>query len=151
VRYGYDDGVELIHGGPSGVTFIGTHGMIQVDRDKLISIPAEILKRPLEKKDVRLPRAKSHHDDWLACLRTRKDPIANVEVGARSVTVCHLGNLVYWHRQALDWDPLVWQFQNNTGANYYGYGVPPVIGRNSAGPSISLDRERRDPWQLPAI
>ena len=42
---GYDDGVELVHGGPSGVTFIGTLGMIHVDRDKLISMPAEILKR----------------------------------------------------------------------------------------------------------
>ncbi len=95
VRYRYDDDVELIHGGPGGVTFIGTHGMIQVDRDKLISLPAEILKRPLERKDVHLPQARSHHDDWLECVRMRKDPIANVEVGARSVTVCHLGNLAY--------------------------------------------------------
>jgi predicted dehydrogenase len=152
-RYWYDDGVELIHGGPSGVTFIGTNGMIQVDRDKLVSIPAEILKEPLAKKDVHLPRAKSHHDDWLECIRTRKDPIANVEVGARSVTVCHLGNLAYWHREELAWDPDAWELGNSVEVEV----VAPahMAGAPMAGPPakkpIPLDRERRDPWQLPEI
>jgi predicted dehydrogenase len=153
VHYWYDDGVELIHGGPSGVTFIGTVGMIQVDRDKLISIPAEILKRPLEKKNVRLPRARSHHDDWLECIKTRRDPIAKVEVGARSVTVCHLGNLAYWHRQPLYWDADAWDLSTEAevAARETPAAAVPPLPTGSAVQSISTDRERRDPWKLPEI
>jgi predicted dehydrogenase len=153
VAYSYDDDIQLIHGGPSGVTFIGTHGMIYVDRDKLISIPESILKRPLEKKDVHLPRAASHHDDWLTCIKTRKDPIANVEVGARSVTVCHLGNLAYWHRQAMYWNPAAWELARDPRsadtAPATVVGAPAL--EPSAPPPIPLDRDRRDPWKLPEI
>jgi len=39
LRLRYANGVELIHGGPSGATFIGTSGVIHVDRDKLVSVP----------------------------------------------------------------------------------------------------------------
>jgi predicted dehydrogenase len=148
VRYWYDDGVELVHGGPSGATFIGTHGMIHVDRDKLISMPSEILKRPLERKDVHLPRATSHHQDWIDCIKSRKDPIANVEVGARSVTVCHLGNLAYWYRQPLFWDPDAWELDTN--AEVEGDAMGQAMAARPPR-SIPLDRERRDPWQLPEI
>ncbi len=149
VRYWYEDGVELVHGGPSGITFIGTHGMIHVDRDKLISIPAEILKRPLERTDVRLPRAKSHHDDWLECVRTRKDPIANVEVGARSVTVCHLGNLAYWYRRPFFWDAHAWELGEEVEVDANAPGG--AMASDAARTPIPLDRERRDPWKLPEI
>jgi predicted dehydrogenase len=148
VRYWYADGVELVHGGPSGVTFIGTSGMIHVDRDKLMSMPADILKKPLERTDVRLPRATSHHDDWIDCIRTRKDPIANVEVGARSVTVCHLGNLAYWTRRPFYWDPNAWE----AGEERDGAIVPTLTAVSGTSvQAILLDRERRHPWQLPEI
>jgi predicted dehydrogenase len=133
LRYIYPNGVEMIHGGPSGVTFIGTNGLIQVDRDHLVSVPDKILKEPLGEKDVHLAQAKNHHQDWLDCIKSRSRPIADVEVGARSVTVCHLGNLGYWHRKTLRWDPQNWQFVGDAEANSW------------------LDCQRRDPWQLPAI
>ncbi len=131
------------------MTFIGTVGMIHVDRDKLISMPADILKRPLERNDVRLPRAKSHHDDWLDCVRSRKDPIANVEVGARSVTVCHLGNLAYWYRRPMFWDSDLWELGEEAEAGVYGPGVTAATNTNRQ--PIPLDRERRDPWKLPEV
>jgi hypothetical protein len=73
-----------------------------------------------------------------------------VEVGARSVTVCHLGNLAYWHRQTLDWDPLAWQFKNNMGTYRKTAPVPGGQFITDDRP-IPLDRERRDPWKVPAI
>ncbi len=133
VRYIYDDGVVLYHGGPSGDTFIGTGGLIYVDRGEILSVPGDILKKPLGKNDVHLPTAKNHHENWLECIKTRKPPIAHVGAGAHSVTVCHLGNLAYWHHRALHWDPKNWQFLGDPEANTW------------------LDRERRDPWKLPAI
>jgi hypothetical protein len=82
---------------------------------------------------VHLPEAPNHHQDWLDCILSRKRPIADVEIGARSVTVCHLGNLAYWNRRTLHWDPQAWRFVGDDQANTW------------------LDRERRDPWQLPKI
>ncbi|HWE38716.1 MAG TPA: Gfo/Idh/MocA family oxidoreductase [Isosphaeraceae bacterium] len=131
VKYRYANGVEMIHGGPSGITFVGTHGLIAVDRDRLESVPASILKEPLHDGDVHLFQSPGHHQNWVDCIRSRKLPICDVEIGARSVTVCHLGNLVYWHRRRLRWDPQAWQFVGDSEANTW------------------LDRDRRDPWQLP--
>jgi predicted dehydrogenase len=133
LRYIYANGVEMVHGGPSGVTFVGTEGLISVDRGYLISVPDKILKEPLGDKDCHLPTAPSHHEDWVRSVRARKRPICDVEVGARSVTVCHLGNLAYWNHRRLRWDPKEWTFVGDSQANSW------------------LDRERRNPWQLPTI
>ena len=53
--------------------------------------------------------------------------------GARTVTIVHLGNLAYWHRRKLRWDPQQWQFVGDAEANTW------------------LDRPRRDPWKLPEV
>lgn len=130
-RFKYASGVEMVHGGPSGVTFIGTQGIIQVDRDRLVSMPDSILKQPLTEKDARLPVAQNHIADWTACIKSRQRCICDVEVGARSVAVCHLANLAYWHRRALKWDPAAWEFPGDAEANGWrdysrrtGYELP---------------------------
>jgi predicted dehydrogenase len=133
IKYIYANGVEMIHGGPSGVTFVGTNGLIAVDRDHLTSVPAKILKEPLGDKDVHLLESPGHHQNWIDCIKSRERPIADVEIGARSVTVCHLGNLVYWNRKRLKWDPEAWHFVDDAEANTW------------------LDRPRRDSWQLPEV
>ncbi len=82
---------------------------------------------------MQLPRSPGHHRNWLDCIKTRERPVADVESGARTVTVCHLGNLAYWHRRALKWDPQRWQFVGDAEANTW------------------LDRDRREPWALPVL
>jgi predicted dehydrogenase len=116
-RFVYASGVEVVHGGPSGVTFVGTGGMIQVDRDRLTSVPDGIASEPLGESDARLPVWPDHHANWLACIGTRERPICDAEIGARSVTVCHLANLAYWHGRALKWDPARWEFPGDAEAN----------------------------------
>jgi hypothetical protein len=110
---------------------MGTEGGIAVDRDRLQSIPASILDKPLEEGDVHLPKAKDHHQDWIDCIRSRGKPICDVEVGARSITVCHLINQAYWHRRPLKWDPAKWEFIGDAEANTWrdyqrreGYELP---------------------------
>jgi predicted dehydrogenase len=132
-RLFYPSGVEVTHGGPSGATFIGTAGIISVDRNRLNSIPTKILDEPLADADERLPRPKDHIDDWLQSISSRKPPICDVEIGARSVTVCHLLNLAYWHRRELRWDPAAWEFPGDPEANGWrdhprrgGYALPPI-------------------------
>ena len=131
--YRYANGVVLVHGGPSGCTFTGTNGTLRIDRKHLSSDPDEIVKEPLGQDDVHLERSPGHHRDWVDCIRSRKRPVADVEVGARSVAISILGNLAYWHRRRLRWDPERWEFVGDAEANKW------------------LDRERRDPWQLPAV
>ncbi|MFO0960694.1 MAG: Gfo/Idh/MocA family oxidoreductase [Isosphaeraceae bacterium] len=132
LRYKYANGVEVIHGGP-GVTFVGTTGVISVDRGRINSVPVKLLEEVLGEHDVHLYKSPGHHQDWLDCIKSRKRPICDVEVGARSVTVCHLGNIAYWTRKALKWDPKEWK----------------LVGDQSA--AQWLDRERRAAYQLPTV
>ena len=131
VRFEYASGVHVVHGGNSGVTFIGNDGTIYVDRGRLQSWPESILKQPLPAGATRVYESNDHHQDWLDCVKSRRRPICDVEVGARSVTVCHLGNLAYWNRRPLKWDPTGWEFPGDAGANRW------------------LDRPRRDGYALP--
>jgi predicted dehydrogenase len=133
VIYRYASGVVLVHGGPSGCTFTGTSGTLRIDRDRLTSDPKKIVEEPLGKDEVHLEKSPGHHRNWIDCIRSRKRPLADVEIGARSVAIVILGNLAYWHRRALRWDPIKWEFVGDNLANAW------------------LDRERRDPWRLPSI
>src|SRR5262249_4180673 len=141
VKYIYANGVPLIHADEykpgkklRGILFLGADGWIMVDRGYLASEPAEITKQPLGENDVHLYKSPGHQRDWLNCVRSRKRPICDVEVGARSVTVCHLGNIAYWTHESFKWDPKNWKFVDA-----------------SATVEKWFDRERRDPWQLPKL
>jgi predicted dehydrogenase len=133
VKYVYSNGVEMTHGGPDGCFFTGTKGTLHITRGTLRSDPEAIVKEPLGKDEVHLPESPGHHRNWIDCIRSRKRPVADVEIGARSVTVCHLGNIAYWTGKKLRWDPKGWKFEGDEEANKW------------------LDRERRDPWKLPAL
>ena len=140
VRYVYANGVPVIHAEEyekgkkvNGVAFIGSGGKIFVNRGYLAGDPPELVKEKLGEEDVHLYKTPGHQRDWLQCVKSRKRPICDVEVGARSVTVCHLGNLAYWNHRTLHWDPKAWCFVNDAEADKW------------------LDRERRDPWQLPKV
>jgi predicted dehydrogenase len=140
LRYVYVGGTEVIHTDKddkgkevNGVTFVGSEGRIYVNRGYLASSPDEIIKQPLGDKDVHLTKSPGHQRNWLDCVKSRKKPICDVEVGARSVTVCHLGNLAYWNHRKLKWDPKEWHFVDDEEANKW------------------LDRKRREGFQLPKI
>ena len=109
ITYKYPGGVTMIVGQskkdvPSGTTFIGSEGKIHVNRGKLSSTPAELIKQELGEDDVHLYASRDHHADFLECIKTRKQPICNVEVGHRSATACHLGNLAVRLGRKLTWD-----------------------------------------------
>jgi len=124
VRFIYANGVEMVHGGRSGVTFVGTDGELTVNRGQLESTPEEIIKQPIGENEIQLYKSPSggHMRDWVDCMLSRKQPNCSIEVGARSVAVCHLGNIMYLHREklggkSLKWDPVKWEFVGNDEAN----------------------------------
>jgi len=131
LTYKYASGVTVYHGGGGrGIVFNGTDGKIEVDRGYFKSYPDEIGQQPLGPGDVRLYASNDHMGDWLKCVKTRKRPICDVEVGCRSVSVCHLGNIAYWLGRPLKWDP----------------AKEEIIGDPEA--SRWLDRPMRAPWRL---
>jgi predicted dehydrogenase len=118
LRFVYANGVEMFHGGRSGCTFEGADGTIYVDRDRIESTPAAILRQPLGERDFHLPAvANNHRQNWLDCVRSRRRPVADVEIGARSAQVCQLANIGYQLRRALRWDPEREQFVGDDEAN----------------------------------
>jgi len=126
----YDDGITLTHGGGgNGVLFEGTEGKIEVNRGHLKTWPADLMDVPTQAGEVQLYRSPGHHEDFLECVRTRRQPICDVAIGASSVTVCHLGNIAWWLGRQLQWDPVKHVF-DDAEANRW------------------IDRPRRAPWVL---
>jgi len=130
LRYLYSNGVEVLHGESGGVLFLGTEGKILVNRGKFEATPSSIAEEPLEKDAVHLYNSYNHGKDFLDCMRSRKRPICDVEIGCRSVTVCHLGNLAYWNHRHLKWDPAKEKFIGDSEANKW------------------LDRPKRGGWNV---
>lgn len=130
-RYPGDIVVELDGGPAGGGKFIGQKGTITIDRGKCTSDPPEIAKEPLRPEEVHLDRSDDHMQNWLDCIRSRKRPVADVEIGHRSATVCHLGNIARWVGRRLRWDPVAECFPEDAEANRY------------------LDRPRRKGFELP--
>lgn len=133
VKFVYADGTVMHHKPGNGITFIGSEGRIFVNRGKFESTPESLVEVPLTEQKIQLYESNDHIGDWLTCIRTRKRPICDVEVGARTVTVCHLANLAYWKRQHLKWDPRKEVFLSGYGDNAW------------------RDRLYRDPWTLEKV
>ena len=150
VNYVYANGVELhchskpldVEGIPfektekenkshnNGVLFTGTEGWVFVDRGSLIASNPELYKTEFSSGDIRLPVSKDHHENWLDCIASRERPICDVEVGHRSATVCHLGNIAMRLRRELQWDPAAERFVNDEQAN------------------LQVSKPMRAPWHL---
>ena len=130
-RYARDIVVALSNGPEGGAIFIGEKGTITIDRGKCTSDPPEIAQEPIHGGEVHLYKSDDHTQNWLDCIRSRQMPAAGVEIGHRSATVCHLGNIAHWAGRRLRWDPVGECFPDDPDAN------------------VHLDRPRRKPYALP--
>src|SRR5207253_9405514 len=72
--------------------------LFRSSRSFIRSNPDPIAKRVIGPNDVHLYRSPGHTQDFVNCVFSRQRPICDVEIGARSVTVCHLVNIAYWLR-----------------------------------------------------
>jgi hypothetical protein len=100
-----------------GVRFTGTEGMIEVSRDHLITEPESLRRQQIGKDEIHLYESINHQDNFLQCIKTRKRTASDAEVGCRSVMVCHLGNIAYWLKRPLRWNPEKEEFVNDPEAN----------------------------------
>ncbi|HEY4308286.1 MAG TPA: Gfo/Idh/MocA family oxidoreductase [Pirellulales bacterium] len=120
VNYTYANGVEMTchSDGENGVKFTGSDGWVFVSRGQITeSSHRDILKTEFSDKDVRLYVSSDHHNNWLDCIQSRERPICDVEIGHRSCTVCHLGNIAIRLGRELNWDPEKEVFVGDEQAN----------------------------------
>jgi predicted dehydrogenase len=116
----YSNGVEVVHedfGRGWAVRFIGTEGSLDVSRSFLDSDPSSVAKTNIKNSDERLYYSENHYQDWVDAIRNRTDPIADVETGHRTASVCNLANIAYRLNEELDWDPVAEKFKGNKKAN----------------------------------
>jgi predicted dehydrogenase len=133
--YTYANGVTLVcRTDPRvGITFEGANGRLVVAGGTLTSEPPDLLglqKETLGGDPARLRPGDDHHGNWLECIRSRKLPVCDVEIGHRSATVCHLGNIAMRCGRAVRWDPAREQ----------------IVGDDEA--NRMLSRPCREPWRL---
>jgi predicted dehydrogenase len=114
---------ELEKAPMGGAIFIGPEGKIEINRNKFASNPKDLIKDLPPKAEIDkwkdetgLWQAKYHIGDWLAAMRTRQRPCADVEIGHRSISLCHLANIVREIGRKLRWDPVKETFPDDAEA-----------------------------------
>jgi len=89
----------------NGVKFEGSDGWVWVNRGDINASDEALITTPLPEDAVRLEASGDHMGNFFECVRTRKRPIADVEVGHRSASVCHLAVISLRTGLTLQWDP----------------------------------------------
>jgi predicted dehydrogenase len=126
----------------NGVLFEGEDNKwIWVDRGRINANDGDartsrLLNDPLGASATRLEVSDNHMANFLNCCRSGGLPICNVNVGYRSVSVCHLGNIAtrFFPGQQLHWSPREERF----------------TGQRADEANRHLSRPYRGPWRLEA-
>jgi predicted dehydrogenase len=134
VSFRYANGVVVtLDSGPeAGAVFVGEKGKIVVGNDRVTCEPAGLADEPLAAAAPRLEVSDNHFQNWFDAIKSRRRPIADVEIGHRSAVICHLCNIARWTGRKLRWDPAQEIFPGDDQANQY------------------LQRSQRKPYKLPA-
>jgi predicted dehydrogenase len=94
-----------------GIEFHGTDGTLFVDRSGFEVIP-ETRRQAKEEAprtaSVQMKSANNSHSDhvrnFLDCMKSRKRPISDIEIGHRSTSACLLGNVAFRSKERIEWD-----------------------------------------------
>ncbi len=135
VTYRYASGILLKlatdHSVLGGGHFVGTEGEMFMTRGKFNTVPIAISKEEITDSDIRLYKSDNHMQNWLDCIKSRERCAADVEIGHRTATICHLGGIARRLGRKLRWDPKREMFPDDDEANSL------------------IDRAKRKPYQLP--
>jgi len=110
----YANGVTLVVGSNDkvrqGVRFVGDRGGVHVTRSGTTTEPAGLVRDTIGPNEIHLAKPhgdhrQGHRRDFLDCVRSRAETITPVEVGHRSITIAHLGNIAMRLGRKVRWDP----------------------------------------------
>jgi predicted dehydrogenase len=118
LTYRYPNGVVMTRNNTcNGVKFEGTKGWVEVNRGYLQTQPESLLRQKIGPDEIHLHVSNDHHLDFLSAVRSRTRPASDADIGYRSISVCHLGNIAYWLKRPLRWDPAGEKFVNDPEAD----------------------------------
>jgi Oxidoreductase family, NAD-binding Rossmann fold/Oxidoreductase family, C-terminal alpha/beta domain len=132
----YANGVKMIVSNelPNGIKFEGTDGWIFVTRGAYRATPTDPIPdtngvKSLEASDpkiitsiiganeIHLTESSDHHGNWLESVKSRKQPIAPVEVAHRACSACLLHHIAMKLKRKVYWNPDKEEFTNDAEAN----------------------------------
>lgn len=119
----YANGVEVrfeLDPGPAGgAIFRCERGNLEINRNILRANPESLIADAPEPDPPEGPTwsAATHIEDFFDCVATRELPSADVEIGHRSITFCHLVGICRRLNRRLHWDPVSEQFIGDDEAN----------------------------------
>jgi predicted dehydrogenase len=119
-------------GRPHGMLFNGTEGTVIIDDSGWEVIP-EPKNDSLEaaKHEAGRDARPAHVRNFLDCVKTREQPVENLEIGHFVSSIAHLGNIAYRSRSEIAWDPETETIQGSKEAKKL------------------VHCSYRDPWKLP--
>jgi len=131
-RARYANGVELIcrtdDKGP--LRLEGTEGWIEMQDEKPTYYPDSLKTSVIGPNEIHLYQSNDHHRNFIDCIKEHRETAAPAEVGHRSTSICHLGNIAMMLKRKLRWDPQAERFIGDEQANHM------------------LSRAMRSPWHL---
>ena len=93
---------DMIHRETADIVFMGTGGRLHIFRYGYRFLPAGSKDGS---GDITSPGSATvdHMANWLACVRSRKQPNANVVAGHYGAMACHIGNIAYKEKRRVTW------------------------------------------------
>ena len=129
VKYTYANGITLTVKSVADhyTRFIGEAGWVEAGFGHVKASDPDVLRVPLGQDKIRLPRL-DEKQDFVNCVKSRRCPVADAEIGHRTNSIGLLGVIAAEVGTPLSWDPVKEVFIDNAQANQL------------------LTRSVRDPW-----
>jgi len=117
--------------GMFGGLFVGERGWVtsMTGSGPIEAAPEDILHRMGLASRTPVSGGSDHHANWFECIRTRRSPSCDEEIGHRSASLGHLVTLACKLGRSLKWDPVREEFPGDQQANRL------------------LSRAMRNPWR----
>jgi len=117
----YADGLKMVFTDnvqmKSGCKFIGDEGWVHVDRSGIWAEPESLLTVAYKDSDVRLTDSTNHGANLLQCIRSRKDPVSDVDAAHKASCLGMLADIAGRLEKKLKWDPQAERFAGDDEAN----------------------------------
>lgn len=120
----------------NAATFVGTDGWVCINYNEIRTEPASLRNVVIGPDERRLPGtpplgsgyAEAHHMNWIECIRSRRDPVGDIESAVRSDLISHLSDIAVRTGRKIRWDPV----------------KETIIGDETG--ARMMNRSMREPW-----
>jgi predicted dehydrogenase len=100
-----------------GAMWYGEKGWIHVNRGGLNAEPKSVLDEVIGPDEIKLYNSRDHTQNFLDCVKSRKETVTPVEIAHRSISVGLLGEIAMLTGEKLKWNPEKEIFLNSDKAN----------------------------------